>query len=295
MKNNNHSFFYAAFLILISCLFSAIINGLVKKAAVITDSVTIILFLQFFIGLILLLPMIFMGNPVSIKTKRLPLQIWRGFAGGAAAFCLFLAIKMISMTTAVLLVYAAPLWMTVIAYFFFKESINLRMWIGVVIGFVGVAFILNPSHNLMNIGTLIAILGGILMALAFLSVRMLKTTEPTRRIVFYYFLVSTLMSFPFFLEAITQKSHAISLIGWLYIIGIGVSQALCQIFLVMAYHHETPAKLAPFIYSIIVFTAFIDYLFWGTTFSTFDYIGTFLVIVGGTLVTLKTKNTLQEN
>jgi drug/metabolite transporter (DMT)-like permease len=275
---------------LLSCVFSAMVNGFVKEAAFYTGSITIIFFLQFAIGLIVLFPIVFLYRPISIKTERIGLQILRGIAGGAGTFCLFFAIKMISMTTAVLLVYASPLWMILISYLFLKEHINLRMWIGVIIGFIGIAFILDPRHdNLFSIGTIIAIIGGIIMAFALILIRELKKTEPTRRIVFYYFLVSTLLSFPFFLSEILDKHYSIPLVSWLYILAVGICQALFQIFLVISYQYATPARLAPFIYSIIVFTAIIDFIFWKISFSTIGYIGTFLVIIGGILVTLKAK------
>lgn len=283
-----HELLRGSIYMLLSCFFASFMNGMVKATAHYTSSTIIILFSQFLIGLLFLLPIIFTGKKrTTLGTQHIVKHILRGVAGGSAAFCLFLAIQLSSMTTAVLLVYAAPLWMTLFAWAFFKEKISSRMWIGVIIGFIGVALILNPDKNTFNIGILVAILGGILMAVAFLTVRLLNTTEPTLRIVFYYFVVSVIFSLPWFLYDVSSNWHPIPLIGWLLIAGVGIGQAFCQIFLVLAYRHATPARLAPYIYTIIVFTVLIDYIIWGQALNPLGYVGIILVIIGGLLVTMK--------
>ncbi|MGH3674190.1 MAG: hypothetical protein ACRDU5_00325 [Mycobacterium sp.] len=42
--------------------------------------------------------------------------------------------------------------------------------------------------------------------------------------------------------------------------GVGVSQLLSQIFIVLAYRYASSVKLGPFVYTVIVFTALIDWV-----------------------------------
>lgn len=64
-------------------------------------------------------------------------------------------------------------------------------------------------------------------------------------------------------------------------IGLGVAQMLSQVFVVVAYRYAPAEKVGPFIYSVIVFTALIDWIVWHHRPTLFTYLGMVLVIGGG--------------
>lgn len=263
---------------LLSCLCLAVMNAFVKMASV-SASTGIIIFCQFLISFLLVLPFALSNKKGGIKTKSLGLHFLRALFGAGAAYGLFFAITLVPLTEAVLLVYSAPLWMTALAWLFFKEKVTLLVWLGVFIGFIGVGLILHPSLHSVNLGTILATLGGISMAVAFLTVRTLNKTEPTARILFYYFGISTIVALPFFLHAFHGQKFP--LLTWFYILSIGITQVLSQAFMVIAYRYARPVKLSPFIYTVIVFTAVIDYVFWKEVLTPVKYLGVILVVAGG--------------
>ena len=54
-----------------------------------------------------------------------------------------------------------------------------------------------------------------------------------------------------------------------------------QILIVLAYRYAPAEKVGPFIYSVIVFTALIDWIVWNHRPTLFMYLGMSLVIGGG--------------
>jgi drug/metabolite transporter (DMT)-like permease len=146
-----------------------------------------------------------------------------------------------------------------------------------IVGFLGVILVLNPSSGEFGIGALFAIGAAILLALALMSVRWLEATEPVPRILFYYFLFSTAMALPF---SITSWGP-IEGLGWLYLGAIGICLLGSQILIALAYQQATAVKLGPLIYSVILFTALINWLIWSQPLTVAELAGMALIIVGG--------------
>jgi drug/metabolite transporter (DMT)-like permease len=156
--------------------------------------------------------------------------------------------------------------------------------IGAAMGFVGIVLVLGPQHNSFNVGALFALAGALLLAIALMSVRWLGATEPMPRILFYYFLLSTAMAMP--IAALDWQPFEAR--AWIYLLGIGFAQLLSQVFIVRAYRYASSVKLGPLVYTVIVFTALIDWAVWHRTPTLFVLPGMTLVIGGG-LVAIRGK------
>jgi drug/metabolite transporter (DMT)-like permease len=173
--------------------------------------------------------------------------------------------------------------MPVIAWVLFREKASRSIWIGAGIGFVGVLLVLQPHHQKFNIGALIALAGAFCLAIAFMSVRWLGATEPTSRILFYYFLLSTLLCTPF---AIIDW-RPFGLRGSIYLVGIALTLLVSQALIVLAYRYASAVKVGPFIYTVIVFTALIDWFLWNRAPTVVVIFGMALVIGGGIIAIRK--------
>jgi len=264
-----------------ACL--AVMSAFAKVAGSFAPTIVIVFF-QNLICLIFIAPVALRHGFAPLKTKRIPMHLFRAATGSVAWFALFLAISMMPLSNAVLLTYSAPLWMPLIAWFVSRKKIAGRLWIGMVLGFVGIVLVLNPDGTSFNIGALFAIGGAILLAFALMSVRWLSTTEPTQRILFYYFLFSSVMILPFAVVSWTTVEP----VAWIYMIAIGLCLLGTQVAIVLAYQKASAVKLGPLIYSVIVFTALINWLIWGQAPTLLEVLGMALVIAGGLVAVVRT-------
>ena len=261
---------------------TAVMSAMVKATEALTSAAVILLF-QNLICFLLILPFALRGGVASLKTEKTGLHILRAVSGTGAWYALFVAITMMPLTNATLLTFSAPLWMPAIAWVFLRERASAATWVGAGVGFVGIVLVLQPNHQTFNIGALIAMAGAIFLAVACLSVRRLGATEPTSRILFYYFGISTVLCLPF----AVLDWRPVGLRGSVYLIGIAATLLISQALIVLAYRHASAVKVGPFVYSTIVFTALIDWFLWNHAPTLGVVFGIALVIGGGIIAIRK--------
>lgn len=270
-------------LIVIAFLCVAIMSAFGKAAAQVSTAT--IVFFQNFISLLLFLPWALRQGPTPLKTSRIGLHILRACAGLLSQVLMFAAVKKMPLMNAVLLTNSAPLFIPLITWAWLKEKISGIVWASLLVGFVGVVMILKPSAALItNPAALIATTAAIFSAFALVTVNRLSTTETTQRILFYYFLISSIVTAPFAIwnGAIFQPRATMD---WLYLVGIGVFMAASQLLIILAYRHASAGRIAPFNYSVVVFSGLIGWFVWKNAPDLLSLFGVILVTAGGILST----------
>jgi drug/metabolite transporter (DMT)-like permease len=254
----------------------ALVGTLAKVSGQYTSTGVLLLF-QNLICLLFVIPVALRGGWSSLRTGKLGLHVVRAATGTACWYALFFAITQIPLANATLLTYSAPLWMPLVAWVVTRQRVARATWIGAGIGFVGVMLVLQPQGHSFNLGEVSALAGALFLAVAMMSVRWLGATEPITRVLFYYFLLSTVMAVPIAVFDWQPFSGR----AWVWLISLGFAQLFSQVLIVLAYRYASAEKVGPFIYSVIVFTALIDWIVWDHPPTLFTYLGMALVIGGG--------------
>lgn len=267
-------------LIVLAFLSIAIMSALGKAAARVP--IGTIVFFQNFISLLLFLPWMLRHGVSSITTSRAGLHILRAVAGLLSQVLMFAAVKKMPLMNAVLLSNSAPLFIPLITWAWLKEKINGIVWGSLLVGFVGVMLILKPNAALLsNPAALIAIGAAAFSAFALVTVNRLSTTETVERVLFYYFFISSVAAAPF--AVFSWRPLATN--EWMYLAGIGVFMAVGQLLIILAYQHASAGRIAPFNYSVVVFSGLIGWLVWKNTPDILSLAGVILVTMGGILST----------
>lgn len=256
----------------------ALVSALAKVAGQQTSTGVLLLF-QNLICLVFTVPVTVRAGWASLRTTKIGLHLLRAVTGTACWYALFFAITQIPLANATLLTYSAPLWMPVVAWVATRQRAATATWLGAGIGFAGVVLVLQPQAHRFTAGELSAVAGAVFLAVAMMSVRWLGATEPITRVLFYYFLLSTVLSVP--IAVLDWQPIPTGAWGWL--IGLGFAQLFSQILIVIAYRYAPAEKVGPFIYSVIVFTAVIDWIVWDHPPTLYMYLGAALVIGGGVI------------
>ena len=269
--------------------FSAM-GALIKLAAVELDT-PMITFLRNVFGLLFLLPVIGRSSWRALKTDRIGLHLLRTVVGLTAMYSFFYAIAHIPLAEAMLLNYAAPLYVPVIAWLWLQERPASGIAPLILVGLVGVGLIVGAGggHSgagpLVSPAALIATMAGVFAGWAFVTIRKLSSTEPAPRIVFWFSTFSVMITaVP---AAISWQTP--SLYAGLLMLGVGLVATIAQISLTRCYALIPAAQAAPLNYLVVVFSMLIGWLFWGEALGMASILGTLLVI-GSSIAALRLRS-----
>lgn len=281
------SYVLGIILTLISAFCYAVISAIVKSQ-ISNIPTPVMVFLQSLFTLLVCLPFAITQSKGHIgkflKTEQIGQHFLRAIVSQAINYFLFLSIAFIPLVNAVLLVNTAPLLVPIIAYLIWKKKINHRLWIPMLVGFLGIALVLHPDpSHAFDIHSMLAFAGGVAMALSSLLVKRLRQRDDSLTISFYYFLFGTIISLPlawYFWQPLS--THLILIMA-----GVGVLFFIVQYTLTIAIHHTSPELAMSLYYSYIVFTALLSWIIWRTPLSILAIVGIILTCTGGILCILE--------
>ncbi len=276
-----HSVALGALLIVLAFACVAVMSAFGKTAKGVSTGA--IVFFQNVVSLLLFSPWVLGRGFAELRTSRVWLHLLRAGGGLLSQALMFAAVKKMALVDAVLLSNSAPLFIPLVAWVWLKEKIAGTVRISLAIGFAGVAFILHPSPALLaNPAALFALSAALFSAFALVAVNQLSNTEPAQRILFYYFLFSSAAAAPFaFLRWKNPTAQE-----WLSLGGIGAMMALSQWLIILAYKQATAERIAPFNYTVVIFSGLIGWIVWNNRPDLLALVGVLLVTAGGVLSTL---------
>ncbi|NJL59933.1 MAG: DMT family transporter [Desulfobacteraceae bacterium] len=197
----------------------------------------------------------------------------------------FYAISQMQFAEAVLLSFTYPLFMPILAYWWLNEPVSRYVRAAVIIGFVGMALIVKPGGDLFRPIALIGISSGILVSLSMVGIRRMSATEPPIRIVFYFTLISAIVS----ALPLMWTPIMLGIREFFLLILIGLFAVIGQIFLTQGYSLAPAAQVGPFGYGNVVFSAIIGWMFWDEALDNLTFIGAMLICTAGILSTWQHK------
>src|SRR6185295_9019600 len=141
-----------------------------------------IIFIQNCVSLICILPLTLREGHYSLKTKAPFTHLMRDAFGVLSYFLYFVAIDYLDLTDATTLNYTAPFFVPIVWWIWMREKIQPQVWWSIIVGFIGVAVILNPTKEIFQEGFVIGLAAGIASAIAFAALRILNLkSEPMSR------------------------------------------------------------------------------------------------------------------
>jgi len=272
-----------------AAFFYALLGTLMKITENAGVSNETLVFFRQTIGLITFAPWIIQRKPLveSLHTQSWPLHIIRAVSSLCGMYCLVFALKYLPLVDALLLTYARPLFLPIIVLLWFRKKWSKTTFIGILIGFLGVAFILKPDKKMFDIGAFVALASAVFGAISFTCVRKLTRTDSANTILLYYLT----LSIPLAAIPLMWNWTIPTLSDWIMMLIIGICGLIYQMTLTRAYQHAKAFQVSSILYSTVIFGALFDW--WLGDFSV-DYmglVGTALIIVG-TIITVRQKISL---
>lgn len=261
---------------LLASLCNALMSIFVKLIGEGQSTVEVIFF-RFFIGLLILLPWLLTEKNL-FSTPYLSKLFLRSITTLLAMACVFYSLKYLPVANVVLLNNTFPLFIPFLVLIMFKIKTSLKLWISVIIGFIGVAFVFHAHLNtLLNGAVFIALASGLLSALAILQIRLLSDHVSPKQVLFYMLFFCTIMTaiiLPFDFKMPT--SHELILLVMVGLFGAGY-----QLFITLALYYALARIVSPLFFSAVLFAVILDWLIWGIIPTFGSFVGMLLVIFGG--------------
>jgi drug/metabolite transporter (DMT)-like permease len=231
-------------------------------------------------GLVFLSPILIRGGKEVLRTTHLREHIFRGVAGLSSMYCFFYAIAHLRLADATLLNYTLPLFIPLVEALWLGEPMPARLGAPLLLGFLGVVVVLRPGSGVVTGAAVFGLLAGFLSAVAQTGVRRLTRTEPTVRIVIYFALMGSgisALALPF---VWVTPAPAV----WAVIVLLGLSATTGQLLMTKAYSHAPASQIGGFVYTGVIFAAFLDWLRLGLVPSPYFFVGAVLVMASGALM-----------
>lgn len=217
----------------------------------------------------------------SLKSNHYRFLVARAVIGTAASFLYMLSMRYIPIINATLLFNTAPIFIPLLSIIWLKAHIQKRVWYAVALGFIGILFIIRPGENILtDPGSLIALLSGIALAIAYLIMKLLTSTDTGLRIIFYYFSIGMFIQTPLLL--FTKQLPTLE--SLIYSCLCGIMLLVAQLGLVKAYTYAEASQVGVYQYSSVVFVGIMEWVFWGKSPGVLDIIGFVLVSIAGIII-----------
>jgi drug/metabolite transporter (DMT)-like permease len=136
-------------------------------------------------GLLALLPMLLRPGHAPLKTQQLPRYFVRSAIGLGSMLCAFWALGHLPLAQAVSLSYSTPLFVTIAAVLWLGETVRVRRWAAVVVGFIGVLVIVRPGTTGFTAGSLVAVAAAVLSSLVAIQIKQLTRVDSADTVVLY--------------------------------------------------------------------------------------------------------------
>lgn len=280
---------------LIASFLFALMGVAAKDLSDSMSTVEVVFFRNIF-GVVFILFSIY-NSPLKQVGGKFWLLVFRGTVGFVSLLFFFYNIANIPLGEAMTFSKTSTIFTALLAYFFLKESLGIRGWIGVFIGFIGILFITEFTGSSLEKSDYLGILSGFGAALAYTSIRELRKYYDSRAIVLSFMAVGTV--FPLILMIVSEfylNSNLDFMLGkfvmpkssdWFYIVLLGVFSTYAQIYMTKAYSFAKAGIIGTVSYSNIVFSIILG-LFMGDAFPSFVIVfGIILIVISGFLVSNK--------
>lgn len=208
----------------------------------------------------------------------------RGLVGSCAMICFYAAVVHLPLAEATVIHQTAPLFTAMLAAWVLHERLTPRIVVSLFGAFTGVVLIARPQalfggvtvpeHTSLQFA-FIALLGAILSAVAYVTVRRLGRSESPLVVVFWLPLLTIPVSAPFALPAWVWPDAT----TWLWLLGIGVSTQFAQVSLTKGLAREAAGKATAVGYLQVAFATLFGAVVFGNWPDAWSWSGMVLIVL----------------
>ena len=217
-----------------------------------------------------------------IKTNNMKDQIYRAVVGTCGVVLAFWGISKLPLADATILLYAAPLFVTLLSYPLLGEKVGLFRCCAILVGFFGIIIVAAPEgKNLAMDGIAITLCAALFHALTQLQLRKLGKNENPLTTVFYFMLFGTSLTgiaMPFVYTAPPTFD------AYPFLLLIAMAGILQQILKTIGYSMAPTAIVTPINYFGLLWASLIGFVVWHEIPTFNVYVGAGIIIAANLFI-----------
>ena len=283
----------AIILVVIGMFVFSIQDALIK---VISGSVNIyvIYIVRSIIGLLAILIYCKLKDIKLIFKTHYPIITTLRVSGFFLGFSLYyFSLSKISLPEAVTLFFVSPFFVTIASKFLIGEKVGIYRWSLIFVGFIGVYLVLNPDFNNFNIYSLFPIFCAFFYAMTVVIQKKTSDYDNLFTQIIHTYISAIIFSIIIYivLNNLTFSSNQLIeynfiLMSWgipdifsfFILVIIGFTGVIGFFSIFGAYRMGSPSTIAPYEYSLIIWSIILGYLIWNEYLSFRGFIGLFLIL-----------------
>jgi drug/metabolite transporter (DMT)-like permease len=214
-------------------------------------------------------------SPLAARSWRL--HFYRGGLYVIGSFAFVFALRYLPFAEVVAIAFAGPMFMTLFGRFFLGESVGWHRLGAVVVGFVGVLFVIRPGTDAMHWAMVLPLIVALADAARDLVTRQMAGGESSLRIVFStgaMLAIAGLITVAWGWQALRLQDLL------LFTISAGAF-VVAHFLMVEAFRHGQLVAVAPFRYVQIIWTILAGLLFWGEIPTPAVFVGIAIICASG--------------
>ena len=237
-----------------------------------------IIFLRYVIILtLILLFSIYQGRRNLFKTEQPKLQILRGLCMASSGLLIYFALKHLPLELCAAISFVSPLFVTVLSIPLLGERVGLRRWIAVLIGLLSVLIILRPGGTSFQLAMLLPLGASLCWATGLTLTRLMRDREQALTVLAWSSLVGVVALSPLAWSVWLTPNAS----QWTILILLGIFNGLGQYLVIRAFMLASASLLAPFSYSIIIWSMLIGLVVFNSFPDAITLVGTTILIAAG--------------
>jgi drug/metabolite transporter (DMT)-like permease len=228
-----------------------------------------------FIGFAALLALPAGRRRLRVRSKRM--QVIRGLMLVASAVLFILALPHLPLADAASIGFASPILITVLSVPMLHETVGIRRWAAVIVGFLGVLVVIRPGTGAFEPAALLVLGSSLAWAFATILTRRMAGADDAATTLLWsavtgFVVLTILLPFQFVMPSF--GAFALTLV-------LGIVASTGQYLMVLAYRHASASLLAPFSYSQLIWSTTLGYLVFGTFPDAWTGVGAAIIAASG--------------
>lgn len=234
-------------------------------------------------SLLPLLPWFVHLGLAPLRTNRFGLMFWRALINTACMLGFFTAVSLAPLAEITALGFTAPIYVAILAIFFLDESIGLRRWSAIGVGFIGVFVVLRPGFETISLGHILVLATSFGWGICLVMIKILGRTESAVTITVYM----SLMMIPMSIVPAAYVWVWPTLEQWMWLIALGTLGGLGQLGMAEALRLAPTHVIMPVDFMRLIAISAIAYLAFGEVPDIYVWIGGVMIFGATAFITYR--------